>query len=166
MPLPKSGGAIKSMYLPVWHTFSSLCGVDVACEGVLGLTARLVQQAEVGPGGRVGLVQLDGTDVRLQRVKRLVLLLVQHPAARRMVVESLVGGTWENWLGYLLVLRTVEIGVLTTNYWQPVCQTIWNNVWSNKRQEIFNCHNVQRHLGQLQCFPAFVWALDICQKCQ
>ena len=68
MPLPKSGGAIKSMYLPVWHTFSSLCGVDVACEGVLGLTARLVQQAEVGPGGRVGLVQLDGTDVRLQRV--------------------------------------------------------------------------------------------------
>ena len=33
-------------------------------------------------------------------------------------------------------------------YRQPVCGTIWNDGWSNKRLEITHCHNAQRHLHQ------------------
>lgn len=54
-------------------------GVDVALDGVVVLAARLVQSAQVHPGGRVAVVQLNGTDVGLQRVHGLVLLLVEHP---------------------------------------------------------------------------------------
>lgn len=53
-------------------------GIHVARKGVPGLTAALVQDAQVRPGGLVCLVQLYGADVGLQRVHRLVLLLVQH----------------------------------------------------------------------------------------
>lgn len=55
------------------------CGVDVALDGVLRLVARLVQRAQIHPGGGVAVVQLHGADVGLQSVHGLVLLLVQHP---------------------------------------------------------------------------------------
>lgn len=58
------------------------CGIDVALDGVVVLATRLVEGAEVHPGGRVAVVQLNGADVGLQRVHGLVLLLVEHPGAR------------------------------------------------------------------------------------
>ena len=54
-------------------------GVDVALDGVVRLAAGLVEGAQVHPGGGVAVVQLNGADVGLQRVHRLVLLLVEHP---------------------------------------------------------------------------------------
>lgn len=53
--------------------------VRVARERVARHLAALVQAAEVRPRRRVALVQLDGTDVRLQRVHRLILLLIEYP---------------------------------------------------------------------------------------
>lgn len=50
--------------------------VRVAGERVARHLATLVEAAEVRPRRRVALVQLHGADVRLQRVHRLVLLLV------------------------------------------------------------------------------------------
>lgn len=64
-------------------------GVDVALDGVVRLVARLVQRAQVHPGGGVAVVQLHGADVGLQGVHGLVLLLVQHP-------ERGKGGNWRN----------------------------------------------------------------------
>ena len=61
------------------RTFWVFGGVEVAGERILGLVDGLVEDAEVGPGGRVTLVELHGADVRLQRVHRLVLLLVENP---------------------------------------------------------------------------------------
>ena len=63
-------------------TFAVLRGVHVAGERVLQLVTRLVEDAEVVPGGEVVLLQLHGTDVRLQCVHRLTLLLVEHPASQ------------------------------------------------------------------------------------
>ena len=34
--------------------------------------------------------------------------------------------------------------------WQLVCQTIWNDDWSNKRRDISLCHNAQCHLDQTE----------------
>lgn len=59
------------------------CGIYVALDGVVVLATRLVESAEVHPGGRVAVVQLNGADVGLQRVHGLVLLLIQHPGVRR-----------------------------------------------------------------------------------
>lgn len=53
-------------------------GIHVTRKGIPGLTAALVQDAQVRPGGLVCLVQLYGANVGLQRVHRLVLLLVKH----------------------------------------------------------------------------------------
>lgn len=43
------------------------------------LVAGLVERAQIHPGGGVAVIQLHGTDVGLQSVHGLVLLLVQHP---------------------------------------------------------------------------------------
>ncbi len=53
-------------------------GVDVALDGVLRLVAGLVERAQVHPGRGVTVIQLHGTDVGLQRVHGLILLLIQH----------------------------------------------------------------------------------------
>ena len=57
-------------------------GVDVALDGVVRLATGLVQRAQVHPGGGVAVVQLHSTDVGLQRIHGLVLLLVEHPGGR------------------------------------------------------------------------------------
>jgi hypothetical protein len=54
------------------------CGIDITGQGVLGLVAVLVQNPQVCPGGSVCLIQLYGTDVGLERIHRLVLLLVKY----------------------------------------------------------------------------------------
>lgn len=55
--------------------------VHVTDEGVLGLAVGLVEDPEVGPGGRVRLVELYGAHVGLERVEGLVLLLVEYAYA-------------------------------------------------------------------------------------
>lgn len=57
-------------------------GIDVALNGIVGLTAGLVQSAQVHPGSSVTVVQLNGTDIGLQCIHRLVLLLVENPEVR------------------------------------------------------------------------------------
>lgn len=56
--------------------------VQVAGEGIAGHQTALVQDAQVSPRGRVALVKLHGADVRLQRVHRLILLLVEYPGTK------------------------------------------------------------------------------------
>lgn len=58
------------------------CSIDVAFNSVMRLAAGFVEGAQVHPGGRVVVVQLNSTDVGLQCVHRLVLLLVEHPAGK------------------------------------------------------------------------------------
>ena len=60
------------------------CGVEVTGQGVAGLVTGLVQDGQICPGGGVGFVQLYGTDICLQSIHRLVLLLIQHPAHTHM----------------------------------------------------------------------------------
>ena len=53
-------------------------GVGVAGQGVLMLRLGLVEDAQVGPGSSVFLVQQDSTDVGLESIHGLVLLLIQN----------------------------------------------------------------------------------------
>lgn len=76
---------------PYLQQFNALCecsgveagpaarSIDVALDSVMRLAAGFVEGAQVHPGGGVAVVQLHGTDVGLQSVHGLVLLLVQHP---------------------------------------------------------------------------------------
>lgn len=57
--------------------------IDVAFDSVVRLAAGLVEGAQVHPGGGVVVVQLNSTNVSLQCVHRLVLLLVEHPGGKR-----------------------------------------------------------------------------------
>lgn len=56
--------------------------VDVALDSVVRLAAGFVESAQIHPGGGVAVVQLNSTDVSLQCIHRLVLLLVKHPGRR------------------------------------------------------------------------------------
>lgn len=56
--------------------------IDVALDSIVRLPAGFIEGAEVHPGGCVAVVQLNGTDVGLQCIHRLVLLLVEHPEGR------------------------------------------------------------------------------------
>ena len=53
-------------------------GISVAGQGILRLGLGLVEDAKVGPGRPVLLVELDCADVGLQGVHGLVLLLVKN----------------------------------------------------------------------------------------
>ena len=64
-----------------------LGGVEIARERVFGLVDGLVEDGEVGPRCGVGLVELYGTDVCLQCVHRLVLLLVQNSANNKVFTD-------------------------------------------------------------------------------
>lgn len=66
-------------------------GVDVALDGIMRLAAGLVERAQVHPGSRMTVVQLHCTDVRLQSIHGLVLLLVQNTNGEEMIEER---GTW------------------------------------------------------------------------
>lgn len=55
------------------------CGIDVALDGILRLTAGLVEGAKVHPGCSMTMVQLHSTDVCLKSIHGLILLLIQHP---------------------------------------------------------------------------------------
>lgn len=58
-------------------------GVDVTLDGVVRLPAGFIERAQVHPGGCVTVVQLHCTNVGLQCIHRLVLLLVQHTRGER-----------------------------------------------------------------------------------
>lgn len=58
-------------------------GVDVTLDGVVRLPAGFIESAQVHPGGCVAVVQLHCTNVGLQCIHRLVLLLVQHTRGER-----------------------------------------------------------------------------------
>lgn len=75
-------GRMRSAAIALRSTYRARVsgGVQEAGERVARLIARLVQNAQIRPGGPVGFVQLHGTDVRLQCVHRLVLLLVENSA--------------------------------------------------------------------------------------
>lgn len=81
----------KSLYLQQFNALRecdcveaapAVRGIDVALNGIVGLTAGLVQSAQVHPGSSVTVVQLNGTDIGLQCIHRLVLLLVENPEVR------------------------------------------------------------------------------------
>lgn len=79
---------------PYLQQFDALCecssveaslaarSIDVAFDSVVRLAAGFVEGAQVHPGSGVVVVQLNSTDVSLQRVHRLVLLLVEHPGGK------------------------------------------------------------------------------------
>lgn len=58
------------------------CSIDVALDSVMRLAAGFIEGAQVHPGSCVAVVQLNSTDVGLQCVHRLVLLLVEHSEDR------------------------------------------------------------------------------------
>jgi len=41
--------------------------------------------------------------------------------------------------------------------YRQVCKTIWNDIWSGKKQEIMWRHNTQRHLGQSEENWVYCW---------
>lgn len=63
-----------------WDVTAGLAarGIDVALDGILRLVAGLVECAQVHPGSRMAVVQLHCTNICLQCIHRLVLLLIQH----------------------------------------------------------------------------------------
>jgi len=61
------------------HTFGSIDSISVTDESIFWLSARLVKYAEISPCGTVGPIQLHGTDVCLQCIHVLILLLIQDP---------------------------------------------------------------------------------------
>lgn len=67
-------------------------GVEVAGVGVPCLPAALVEDAQVGPGRRVALIELHSAYVRLERVHRLTLLLVKHPKRITLSAGAQNGG--------------------------------------------------------------------------
>ena len=42
-------------------------------------------------------------------------------------------------------------------YQQPICQTIWKDVWFNKMQKITYCYKAQCHLGQSEDWILCIW---------
>lgn len=88
------GGCKQSKCQPYLQQFDALCecssvkaglaacSIDVALDSVMRLAARFVEGAQIHPGSCVAVVQLNSTDVGLQCIHRLVLLLVEHPEDR------------------------------------------------------------------------------------
>lgn len=65
------------------HIVLVMCSMEVAGQGITGLVTGLVQDSQVSPCGCVALVQLHSADVGLQRIHRLILLLIQHSVERQ-----------------------------------------------------------------------------------
>lgn len=68
------------------ETGFAACSVDVALDSVVRLPTGFIEGAQVHPGSGVVVVQLNSTDVGLQRIHRLVLLLVEHPEGKGKVL--------------------------------------------------------------------------------
>lgn len=91
-------GILQSTCQPYLQQFDALCecnsvkaglaacSIYVTLDSVMRLATGFVEGAEIHPGGRVAVVQLNSTDVGLQCVHRLVLLLVEHPEGRGDVI--------------------------------------------------------------------------------
>lgn len=70
------------------QTGPAACGIDVTLHGVVQLATGLVKGAQVHPGGGVVMIKLNGADVGLKSVHRLVLLLVEHAAGKNSTDPS------------------------------------------------------------------------------
>jgi len=63
------------------HTFGSIDSISVTDEGIFRLSTGLIKYAKISPRGTVRPIQLHGTDVSLQGIHVLVLLLIQYPVS-------------------------------------------------------------------------------------
>lgn len=87
-------GIYRPISMPYLQQFNALCecssvkagftacSIYVALDSIMMLATWLVESSKIHPGGRVAVVQLNSTDVGLQGVHGLVLLLIENPDSK------------------------------------------------------------------------------------